>query len=916
MLKIKLNLDSEEFKVKPSIEQTQLIQSRIGNEQTEISLEELSEAIGSGQTFKAAALTGNKNEDWESQQIYVLDCDEGITLDEALERCKKYNIMPVIKYHSFSSSAAQEKFRLIFCLDEVTTDMRVRNLIQTALMTIFHESDKSCKDSSRIFYGTDKMTWGDYNHEESVINAYDLVQSVVMYLKDTDTQNNFSRKIKKFCNDVGVNMINGIPLVIKNDKSYNNYFDENMLSSIYNNIEVSTKSSNNDLFGELCDDDYIVPIDDSNIFIYFNTNISILDVHSRKKVKIQNYKNNFKDEEIQNFDFKALDTNCQLWHEYTTGDRHISHQEFFGITTNLWRARGAQKKIIKVLDNNNDYDESYNNKINTFNSVKAYGYKPMSCSKFCPHYDQCQNLNMLQAVNIKRGEIRNLKQPLNVIPLAQAEQDLAKAINNALADTTNAIWVIKAATGLGKSQTIMNLKLKRTSYSYPNHILGKDLYNRFQQNNKNLVYLKKLQLNDESTQKEFEHYQNIGAYGLARQEIEKYRKQLVITSKQQPLSQKEQEDLNSIKTYTENLKKVQDTEELLLTTHEKALNTNNPNIDCFIFDEDIVQSSLMKTIEITVPTIDTLIAYSMSLNCVYTTGALQILKDAILKAQKAPGQPVGVSGHMIKEEEINKILRQYNASIDINLKDVLLISAVCCNAIQQDSSSKKPPIISQPLGIIKREFPLKKCIVLSATANEKIYKALYPGRNIRFIDITNVETAGKLIMHYQSFSRTALKKDFDKAIKKIKDESPNISNLITFAKYENDFKKEGFNVIAHYGAVTGLDAYKGQDLIVAGTPYVNERTYLLYCYCIKPQANIVETMEYKPIKRNGFEFSFNAYNNDGSATITTKILQEIEFYLIESELIQAIGRARILRENCTVHLYSSLPLSGAELYKA
>ena len=35
-------------------------------------------------------------------------------------------------------------------------------------------------------------------------------------------------------------------------------------------------------------------------------------------------------------------------------------------------------------------------------------------------------------------------------------------------------------------------------------------------------------------------------------------------------------------------------------------------------------------------------------------------------------------------------------------------------------------------------------------------------------------------------------------------------------------------------------------------------------------------------------------------------------YLIESELIQAVGRARLLRNDCTVTLLSNLPISQAD----
>jgi hypothetical protein len=57
----------------------------------------------------------------------------------------------------------------------------------------------------------------------------------------------------------------------------------------------------------------------------------------------------------------------------------------------------------------------------------------------------------------------------------------------------------------------------------------------------------------------------------------------------------------------------------------------------------------------------------------------------------------------------------------------------------------------------------------------------------------------------------------------------------------------------------------------------------------------VQTVEW-----GGFRFSFNTFDN--------KRLQNIQLSLIESELVQAAGRARALREVVEVDIYANLPL--------
>jgi hypothetical protein len=57
------------------------------------------------------------------------------------------------------------------------------------------------------------------------------------------------------------------------------------------------------------------------------------------------------------------------------------------------------------------------------------------------------------------------------------------------------------------------------------------------------------------------------------------------------------------------------------------------------------------------------------------------------------------------------------------------------------------------------------------------------------------------------------------------------------------------------------------------------------------------------VEHNGWRFPFTTYEDP--------VLRNIQFYMIESELEQAVGRARLLRCDCTVHLFSNFPLRQA-----
>lgn len=63
---------------------------------------------------------------------------------------------------------------------------------------------------------------------------------------------------------------------------------------------------------------------------------------------------------------------------------------------------------------------------------------------------------------------------------------------------------------------------------------------------------------------------------------------------------------------------------------------------------------------------------------------------------------------------------------------------------------------------------------------------------------------------------------------------------------------------------------------------------------------------------------FRRVNYKGSSFLITTykepLLQEVQLYSIESELEQCVGRARLLREDCTVYVFSSFLCEQADLH--
>ena len=60
------------------------------------------------------------------------------------------------------------------------------------------------------------------------------------------------------------------------------------------------------------------------------------------------------------------------------------------------------------------------------------------------------------------------------------------------------------------------------------------------------------------------------------------------------------------------------------------------------------------------------------------------------------------------------------------------------------------------------------------------------------------------------------------------------------------------------------------------------------------------------VTHNGYRFRFTTYEDVS--------LRKIHFWMIESEIEQAVGRARLLRYGCVVNLFSNFPVGQARMW--
>lgn len=131
-------------------------------------MQDLFSVICSGGSFRTAAIKGNADSGFISQQLFAVDIDnakdkepipesERLTPERAISRAKKAGLTPNFIYPTFSDSPALRKYRILFLLDIPIIDTELRSRTADYITGIFgNAADSKCRNPARLFFGTDK----------------------------------------------------------------------------------------------------------------------------------------------------------------------------------------------------------------------------------------------------------------------------------------------------------------------------------------------------------------------------------------------------------------------------------------------------------------------------------------------------------------------------------------------------------------------------------------------------------------------------------------------------------------------------------------------------------------------------------------------------------------------------------------
>ena len=560
-------------------------------------------------------------------------------------------------------------------------------------------------------------------------------------------------------------------------------------------------------------------------------------------------------------DFDLARTKIKVLDEFLNG-QWMSHPVLFGLATNLKYIKGGLKRMKDTMEYFNELGttEYTPNNFAIFQSVKKTINNPMPIYKFSPYPEDDDLYDVVNATKDVRGHIEQLE-PIEKIDLIDAEQQFKQELENVINNgDVNKIYIFRLATSLGKTEAITSVN---ATIALPTNCLKNELGDRM----KVFCHITPdpIEFEDNTLNEKTKYFYSIG---FPKKSLE------IIKRVADPLNHQYYNDADvtkAIEYVAQN--QLSYTDETLLTTHQRALFSKYIN-KTIIFDEDPLNSLIaIKQLKI----LDL-----FELNVICKKEEIDLLID-ILKSS-VPSEIDTTPRCPIMVDELIETV-SHHPNIDSNLFEFFKSSYFMKDAVDGN-------LIHY---VVKKELPKdKKIIILSATIPIFIYQKLY-GDRIEVVDITDVKQLGSVIQYTKkSCSRNSLYR-YHESISQEVGEQP----VITFKSTKQYFTNPVDEM--HFGNCSGYDSLKGQNIAVVGTPHKNNVEYFLVAKMLGIEFNATQrNMTYKKTDYNGFRFKFNCFDNED--------LRMIQLSLIESELIQAVGRARTLRTKAKVEVYSYFPL--------
>lgn len=884
MNKIKISYDNHMFQSKPSGDEIRGINSRIARSPIKIDRSEIKKTIlnigSNGCTFSPATFKNGKRnkENFEQQQLFALDFDnknpdKSISFEDVKNRTDLYEL-PILFAYDTLSSTEHDRFRVVFLNDASITDRRVAEAMQLAMGEMFPEADPSCyKDVSKLYFGGKEVLY--YDDQIPEINIESVFRNFTYYMKEKYKPNHYKDRIARFSKETGIALNqNGYLDIVSSDYLFGtDNPTEDFGASQY--IENGKNSPRSIIY---MNDNNI--IEDGEIFPkYYIVNFTECTSYSSVKTPDEKSKNH---KTFRSGVLRDMHKLCRLLEDFVTGRRKLCHDELFGIATNLIHVETGvnyfMEKRLQYLDLYTDDKKNEKWKDHLAYMVQN-GYYPKNCDKYCPYHEECpHSKNILTTAYSKRGSMEKIDgYHEEFYSLEEMQDDIYNALHRAFRASDKKFYIIKAQVGAGKSYNYLKLMAEYMDICFiiavPTNLLKREVYKCARKLGIRIVVTPSLEeIRDEIPSEIWRHIQKLykrGQHYLVHGYIKK------------ELAKK---DIPCLRKYMQKREALKAWKGCVITTHRYLMSMDKNRLDMFdaiIIDEDIIfKSVLSNQEEITASKLEKLEKK--------TTDPLLSQKIRKLLTASKTQSCIEIEGFEWDSGYRNKSIVSFD------------VPAFClAERFYVRKADKEKNLRGDTFVFLKpADFPGNKYIMVSATADESICCQYFGEGNVDFYECKKAANEGQLKQYFgKSMSRSCLA-----------EHDSMVENLMNQFEMDSDrvitFKNQEIGQL-HFGNTEGSNMLEGQDILVVGTPYHAEFLYKLVAFSMGMEFDEDEKMTSQTVVHNGYKFRFTTFENEN--------LRAVHLWMIESELEQAVGRARLLRNTCTVYLFSNFPLSQAEM---
>jgi len=756
---------------------------------------------------------------------------------------------------------------------------------------MFPEGDSSSKDISHMYFGGKKLLKLDETIPE--INIDTLARNMTIFLKDQH-RNNYKRELIKFAKENQIALTQKNLLDISSQEISTEYSGANRSDKISPSSIILTNNSNGENLSNI---QYVINLENPC------TSSSSVGKNGANRT-LKNH------DDYRSYDIALLIDRCRLLQEFESGNRRLSHHELIGIGNTMIQIETGVTRFIDIIKSNSYFDDrvwKYDKWKNDLDYNRSKGYKPTRCNVFCPYKDICTHTaNILTTVKPKQGTMERISGYKDVYyTLDEAVKSLEYNIQCAIDANDDMIHVIKSPTATGKTEIcldIMKNSDQRFYYANPANVLKDDVFRRALE--KDIDVFRTPSLHDKSirdylpddVRRRIDYLYDSGQHRAVDPYIAKVA---------------DEKNIGYLKEYLLDKEMFHKTDANVISTHRKLLHMDEEALGRFgvrIIDEDfILKTVIPNQVEITLTQLKQLLQ-TIWMDILAGKASMNEYHHLIKKIQrilkhsetKSKFELPGFEWDYGEESKINKKTPPDGTPTPIDVPSLCLAKNFFIRRASEEKDLAEDTLVFLKPVNLKKGF---KYIIISATADEYIYKQYFGADRIKFYECKNAAYTGALYQYYgKSMSRSCLYANpgIFESIHEITGDIPTLT-FKGFLKPASKYFTSINDVDLYFGNAEGVDFLKGLDINVIGTPYQAEFIYKLFAYTIgidfdddaKPVKNL-------PVTHNGYRFTFTTYENEE--------LRKLQFWMIESDLEQAVGRARLLRFDCIVYLFSNFPL--------